>query len=605
MDNKQVEQALENILRNPLFARAPRQSRLLRYIVERSLRGKRDELKEYTLALEVFDRPSTYDPQADSTVRVEVSKLRTRLAEYYAGEGAGEAVRIQIPKGGYVAEFVAAESAAEGQGALEEVAGGEAAPARSRRWWIGVAGAVAASSAAGTWVVSRARVRSAAKACAVLLAAEEAGRGGASGKALEALELLSRELRAEGVAVRGADEPGVRFRVTVRTGRGWGSGDGMWAVAEIRDVEREAALWSGVWPGRNGEFARQAAREVAGALHRLRERVEETAQRRGAIELYRQALVSIGEEKSFVMQTARERAGRTALGRLLRAASLLEQALRADPAFSEARAKLAWVYHLAAEYDASLQPKVRETAVSALTSGAPAEAHYVLAYQALFVDWNAAEARRHFGLCLERAAFHKDAARLHTDSACIQGEWDAARRRLEPLLSVEPRSPVLRAGAFLLADYSGDTAEMERLARETMQWEPEAALPRWQLGQAYRVQGRLREAEQQFRLGLERDPGSKRLLFALARLQLALGRKAEALRLAASCGLERSNPSLMAMLELDQGREKEALGWLERAVEQREVSLCYLALDPGVRQLRADAPISEFLRRLKIPAGRG
>jgi len=93
--------ALQRVLASREFVRAPAPSKLLRYIVEKGTSGRAGELKEYTIALEVFDRPS-YDPQVDSFVRVEVGKLRKRLERYYSAEGRGDPLQIEIPKGSYV-----------------------------------------------------------------------------------------------------------------------------------------------------------------------------------------------------------------------------------------------------------------------------------------------------------------------------------------------------------------------------------------------------------------------------------------------------------------------------------------------------------------------
>ena len=79
MDKARITRHLETLLASDAFSRAERQARLLRYIVERSLDGAKEDLKEYSIALEVFDRDPGYDPKQDSTVRVEASKLRARL----------------------------------------------------------------------------------------------------------------------------------------------------------------------------------------------------------------------------------------------------------------------------------------------------------------------------------------------------------------------------------------------------------------------------------------------------------------------------------------------------------------------------------------------
>jgi TolB-like protein len=96
---------VERVLASKGFANAGRLSRLLRYVVDKTLAGEADQLKEYAVGVEVFDRDDKYDPRLDSIVRVEAGRLRSRLDEYYNGEGAGAPLRITLPRGGYVAQF--------------------------------------------------------------------------------------------------------------------------------------------------------------------------------------------------------------------------------------------------------------------------------------------------------------------------------------------------------------------------------------------------------------------------------------------------------------------------------------------------------------------
>lgn len=596
LDNKLVLESLGNVLRSPGFARAPRLSRLLRYIVEHSLAGRRDDLKEYAIALEVFDRDSSYDPQADSTVRVEVSKLRARLAEYYARPDVQDPVRFEIPKGAYLAEIHPAtpEPAPEPSPIAPT-------PEPTRRRWLWGAGGVSVAGAAVAVGVYRGNSRDLPSVGALPLPSESAMRGGNSPEAGQALNQLARLLPDAGVPVLSAPQRATRFQATVRVGRSWSKPAAIDIVAEIRDLDRAAPLWSKVWQGDPGRLPSAAAAELAAALLRIRESSLSDLPDARALQAYHEALALLGEGKSFVVQTAREKAGRAPLDTLLNCVTLLEQALRLDSGFSEARAKLAWVYHLAAEYDAGLQPKVRQAAEAALSSGVPAEANYVLGYQNLFFDWNPAEARNNFAACVSRAAFHHDAARLHTDATCICRRGPDAQRLLEPLLSVQPRSAVLRAAAFLLAENLRDFAEMERLANESLSWSPAASIFYWQLGQAKRAQGLLSEAETHFRAGLEKDPGSKRLLFALCRLCIAQGRGREASALLQQASLERSNPSLLAVLEMEQGRPARAAEWLRKAVQQHEISLCYLALDPVLASFQSNPITAPILQAVHIP----
>jgi adenylate cyclase len=100
-----IRAEVERILASRGFASAGRLSRLLRYVVDKTLAGEADQLKEFAVGVEVFDRDDKYDPRLDSIVRVEAGRLRSRLDEYYNGEGASAPIRITLPRGGYAAQF--------------------------------------------------------------------------------------------------------------------------------------------------------------------------------------------------------------------------------------------------------------------------------------------------------------------------------------------------------------------------------------------------------------------------------------------------------------------------------------------------------------------
>ncbi|HZP87423.1 MAG TPA: hypothetical protein VFB54_11430 [Burkholderiales bacterium] len=94
---------LERLSSSTAFRRSPRQVRLLRYLLAEMRAGRASRLKESVIAVEVFDRrASTFDGRADTTVRVEMGRLRRRLARYYAEEGAWAALQIELPVGSYV-----------------------------------------------------------------------------------------------------------------------------------------------------------------------------------------------------------------------------------------------------------------------------------------------------------------------------------------------------------------------------------------------------------------------------------------------------------------------------------------------------------------------
>lgn len=101
----EIRDELDRVLASEVFLAARRPSAFLRFVVETSLQGGADGIKEYLIGVEVFDRPPQYDPRLDPVVRIEAGRLRTKLAQYYAGPGKEDPVVIALPKGSYVPEF--------------------------------------------------------------------------------------------------------------------------------------------------------------------------------------------------------------------------------------------------------------------------------------------------------------------------------------------------------------------------------------------------------------------------------------------------------------------------------------------------------------------
>lgn len=140
---------LQAVLDSPQFRNAPSLGQLLSYLCEKRFSGDTSQVKEYSIGVEVFHRGEDFDQEADSIVRVGVNRLRKRLAEYYAAEGASHRIQITIPVGQYVPEFRPAP------GGPPDLAG-PAAPRRApkdRRWafWLGAVLAVLVVAAGVYW----------------------------------------------------------------------------------------------------------------------------------------------------------------------------------------------------------------------------------------------------------------------------------------------------------------------------------------------------------------------------------------------------------------------------------------------------------------------
>ncbi len=104
-DRNLVRQELANILESPHFSNSKRYPALLSYVVEKTLIGQSDHIKERNLGVEVFHRPLDYDTNNDTVVRYTAGEIRKRLALYYHEKGGEASVQIVIPIGSYVPEF--------------------------------------------------------------------------------------------------------------------------------------------------------------------------------------------------------------------------------------------------------------------------------------------------------------------------------------------------------------------------------------------------------------------------------------------------------------------------------------------------------------------
>jgi adenylate cyclase len=100
-----VRQQVERICEASDFAHSERLKRFLRFIVDETLSGRGDRLKAYAIALSVFERDQSFDPQADPIVRIEAGRLRRALEHYYFTDGIHDPVSITVPKGCYVPQF--------------------------------------------------------------------------------------------------------------------------------------------------------------------------------------------------------------------------------------------------------------------------------------------------------------------------------------------------------------------------------------------------------------------------------------------------------------------------------------------------------------------
>jgi len=102
---EECQEQVQRILKSATFRNSTTLQQLLQFLTTRAFAPGADAMKEYTIGVEAFGRSSDFDPKSDTIVRVQIHRLRQKLAEYYASDGGRDAILVEIPKGHYVPTF--------------------------------------------------------------------------------------------------------------------------------------------------------------------------------------------------------------------------------------------------------------------------------------------------------------------------------------------------------------------------------------------------------------------------------------------------------------------------------------------------------------------
>src|SRR6266576_1174343 len=103
LDQNRIQ--IQRIVASKAFKTSEVHRNLFNYLADKSLAGEAQNLKEYTVGLDVFGKPASYDPRQESVVRMHVGRLRQKLAEYYRIEGGDDPIVVDLPKGGFSLTF--------------------------------------------------------------------------------------------------------------------------------------------------------------------------------------------------------------------------------------------------------------------------------------------------------------------------------------------------------------------------------------------------------------------------------------------------------------------------------------------------------------------
>jgi len=479
----EIRAQLDRILSNFATSGANRRSRLLRYLVEQALEDRSESLKESVIATQVFDRAPGYDPQIDSVVRVEIGRLRARLAEYYERAGADDTVRIEIPRGAYRPVFVFREAVPEpvAPQPVAEPAQVEP-PARpvSRNWvWMAASVAALALIAVTVW-----RIRTSAPALpaaiAVLpflnLSGNPADEYLADGISEELTETLAEFNDLHVVARTSAFEYKGKSVNVSEIGRNLGAGavlegsvarrDGrLRVIAQLVRTSDGYHLWSHSYDATLAELPPVEA----GIARATREKLSPAAPVGPAKEA---SAARDPEAHDLYMRAVYEFNQRTPAS-TRQAMDLARQAAQKDPSFAQLYVLMAagesQLIQFQAEPPRAATERAWQDIAKALTydpnnSGAHAQ-KALLAYTD---QWDWPQAEQEFKSALA-AGSHGSAENLYGWCLITRGRFEEARRRLQAAAELDPLSlgPQLNQVEELLAEqkYADAKRKVDQILR--------------------------------------------------------------------------------------------------------------------------------------------
>lgn len=602
---------LERILASSTFRNADRLSRLLRFTVEQALADAGNPPKEYVIALEVFDRPPSFDPRFDSVVRVEARRLRYKLRDYYEGEGRDDPILIDLPKGSYLAVFQP-RVAPEAHQVVPE------ASHRRRLLLLGAGGAGLAL--AGTLlfvVITNPRPRMPAVTTVAVLPFENlTGTSEAEYLSLGlADELITALAKVNGLRVvartsafqlRGKRASAVGHQLNagaVLEGSVRSSGNALRITARLVAAADESCLWSETYERDAKDLfslPRQIARAVTATLQlplvsgRSQWTVPQPAADPDALRLY-------WKGRYFRKQPGPEG--------LRKSVEYYQQALLRDPGYAPAHAALAEAYatmgfHRLAP-PAELIPKAKASAQKALDSdNALAEPHAVLAWIRFFHDWDWPAAERGFRRALELDPSHAKTHTWYALGLISQGRYEEAIAESRVAQELDPLAYAVASdlGVVLYAARRYD--ETVRWAQRALAANPKFTPARVLLGLCYVAEGRYQEAISEYRKALE---SSERYSYVLAALGYACalsGRPEEARRLLRE--IKNTTPgedpyyAHIAVIYAGLGDKDGAFESLERAFRRREADLLFIRVERAFDSLRGDPRFASLLERVGL-----
>jgi TolB-like protein/Flp pilus assembly protein TadD len=616
-----VRNELERLVASPSLRDSDNLKRFLRYIVERTLAGEGDQLKEYRLGLEVFDRDPSFDPKVDPVVRMAARRLRIKLQEYYENGGRGACVRIEVPKGGYAAVFVTTERTPEmaaGTTLASELPQPDTKPlsfSEKIRWMI----AFVLLAAVASYFLYQRHIRSLQASgempsLAVLpflnltgnpdndfmsdgiteeITAEMAKAAGLrvvartsafqfKGKA-ENVREIGRRLNASSVLEGSIQTQSDRLRITAQLIR---TSDGYHLWAETYDLPSKDRF------AVEDEITRALFRALNAHLSVQAEISAKKTEDPIAHELYLRGV--------YLRQ-------HPSLPDVEKAITYFNQALDRDPLYAEAYAGLSAAYAIeginAWMAGNEVYPKSRAAALRALELDPNlSEAHVTLATLNFFYEWNLADAEKEFRQALELNPNSDRAHHLYAILLLYSRRFDEARAQYNLAKQVNPLAVQIDLNLIMLAEAERKYDDAIVLARKVLS-ENDNSLGHLLLGFLYADKKLYNEsiAEGEKAAALVPNDGDTNIALANLYAQAGQRNKAQSVLHKVLVSGVFVPPFTVAGVYAVLGEREQMYAWLDKGIEQRSPAILRLNIAETFDPYRSEYRFQKIVERAGLP----
>jgi len=609
-----VREELARILASGPFLNAQRPSQFLCFIVERTLLGEEDPIKEYLIGVEVFKRSQDYDPKDDPVVRIEAGRLRKKLAEYYGGPGRDDAVIIELPKGGYIPLF-----RARTQDVVRKIRTTESIEAASRKRnallrMVAVALILLVAGALTFTFYLRRRIRSTPTSIAVLPFMKLTA--GSEGEYLS--DGVSEDLTTSLAAIKGlrvvAATSASQFRSNSEDVRKIGqalnaqallegsiaqSGSGLRINAQLIDARNGYHLWAKAYDvsaadllASEEDIVLETARVLRVPVNQIPP-IKRDTENAEAHDLYLRGRYLWSKRDLPDMQESER---------------LFQRAVEEDSNYALAYSGLADAYTVMAINQQMLPAEAIPRARAALQHALEldpnlAQAHATLGLLKSQCEWDWPGGEKEFRKAIELQPNYAEAHHWAGLNYMLMGQFAAAEAELRQAQVLDPLSFMITEGLaenfFFSRRYEEAIAAAQKIPDRRIGWPCVAS--------AYIFKGSYDEWQRAIPEGVgPNDPN--RLRFRAEALALS-GHRTRALEIMEEVERDRqdSNGSAvyvsaanLGMTYAMIGEKERAFTWLDKAYQQHDPILVQLKVDPGFDSLRSDPRYLDLLRKVGL-----